>query len=118
GELEPFSIALMVAGYVGSFFVEERIHARPHYAPIWTSAVVLFLCLQVVRPLLAGPTLALAIEFAAFLQISRLFNRRTAADSQQIAVLSFLHLIAATVLSTNLSYAAIFAGFLIATPWM
>jgi protein-glutamine gamma-glutamyltransferase len=118
GELPEFSIALMAAGYVGSFFVEERLHARPHYAPVWTTAVVLFLGVQLVRALLAGPTLALAIEFAAFLQISRLFNRRTAADYQQIAVLAFLHLIAATVLSTNLSYAAIFTGFLIATPWM
>jgi len=118
GELPGFSIALMAAGYVTSFFVEERIHARPRYAPAWTTAVVLLLGVQLMRALLAGPTLALAIEFAAFLQISRLFNRRSAADYQQIAVLAFLHLIAATVLSTNLSYAAIFAGFLIATPWM
>jgi protein-glutamine gamma-glutamyltransferase len=118
GELDEFSLALMACGYVGSFFAEERVHARPHYATAWTSAVVLFLGLQLVRAFLAGPTLALAIEFAAFLQISRLFNRRAAADYQQIAVLAFLHLIAATVLSTNLSYAAIFAGFLIATPWM
>ena len=67
--------------------------------------------MQVLRGVLTEPTLALAIEFAAFLQISRLFNRRTAVDYQQIAVLAFLHLIAATVLSTNLSYAALFVGF-------
>jgi hypothetical protein len=47
-----------------------------------------------------------------------LFNRRTAADYQQIAVLAFVHLIAATVLSASLSYALIFIGFVIATPWM
>jgi len=71
-----------------------------------------------VRGVAGGPLLALALEFAAFLQISRLFNRRTARDHQQIAVLAFLHLIAATVLSSDLTYAAAFLGFVVVTPWM
>jgi transglutaminase-like putative cysteine protease len=76
------------------------------------------LVLQIARALVAGPSLTLALEFAAFLQISRLFNRRSAAEYQQIAVLSFLHLIAATILTTSLIYAAVFLGFVISTPWM
>lgn len=117
-ELSPLALALIFAGYVGSWFAEESLHSRPHYAPAWTGAVVACLAIQIARALISGPTLAMAMEFAAFLQLSRLFNRRTAADYQQIAVLGFLHLIAATVLSTNLSYAIIFVGFLISTPWM
>lgn len=117
-ELSELTLGLIFVGFVASWFAEERLHCRPHYASGWTFAVVAFLLLQLGRALVAGPSLAMAIEFAAFLQISRLFNRRGAADYQQIAVLSFLHLIAATVLSTNLSYAIIFVGFLICTPWM
>jgi hypothetical protein len=117
-ELSPFALTLIFVGYVTSWFAEEKLHSRPHYASYWTASVVLFLVAQVVRGVLSQPTLATAIEFAAFLQISRLFNRRTAVDYQQIAVLAFLHLIAATVLSTTLTYGAIFAGFVIATPWM
>jgi protein-glutamine gamma-glutamyltransferase len=117
-ELSEFTVLLVLLGFVASWFAEEKLIHRPRYAALWTAAVVGCLGLQVLRGVLAEPTLALAIEFAAFLQLSRLFNRRTAVDYQQIAVLAFLHLIAATVLSTNLSYAALFIGFVIATPWM
>jgi len=117
-ELTEATLLLIGIGYVGSWFAEDKLIVRPHYASTWTVAVVGVLLLQVARGVLTEPTLALAIEFAAFLQISRLWNRRTAVDYQQIAVLAFLHLIAATVLSTNLSYAALFVGFVIATPWM
>jgi protein-glutamine gamma-glutamyltransferase len=117
-ELSELTLLLVLLGYVGSWFAEDKLIHRPHYAALWTAAVVGCLGFQVLRGVMAEPTLALAIEFAAFLQISRLFNRRTAVDYQQIAVLAFLHLIAATVLSTNLSYAALFIGFVVATPWM
>ena len=33
-------------------------------------------------------------------------------------MLAFLHLIAATVLTTDLGYAALFVAFVVATPWM
>jgi hypothetical protein len=117
-ELSELTLVLVLLGYVASWFAEDKLIHRSYYAQAWTAAVVGCLGLQVLRGVLTELTLALAIEFAAFLQISRLFNRRTAVDYQQIAVLAFLHLIAATVLSTNLSYAALFVGFVIATPWM
>jgi hypothetical protein len=117
-ELEQSSIALIFLAYAGSLFAEGKLLEHPAYAKSWTAAVVGLLLLQLARSAADTPTLAMAIEFAAFLQISRLWNRRTAVDYQQIAVLAFLHLIAATVLSTSLSYALIFIGFVIATPWM
>ncbi len=117
-ELEPSSIVLIFVAYFGSLFAEGKLLSGRYYGKGWTAAVVLFLLVQLTRSLADTPTLAMAIEFAAFLQISRLWNRRTAVDYQQIAVLSFLHLIAATVLSTSLTYALIFIGFVIATPWM
>ena len=117
-ELSELALAAIALGYAGSWFAEGPLLTRPRYAQGWTVGVVAFLLLQIVRGVGDAPTLAMAIEFAAFLQISRLWNRRSAVDYQQIAVLAFLHLIAATVLSTNLSYAALFIGFVIATPWM
>lgn len=117
-EVSELTLGLMLFGFGASFFAEEKLHALRYYNSAWTAAVVGCLAVQTARGFSSGPTLAMAIEFAAFLQISRLFNRRTAVDYQQIAVLAFLHLTAATVLSSNLSYAAIFIGFVIATPWM
>lgn len=117
-ELEDSIVLVTFLGFAASWFAEGPILRRPAYTTAWTGAVVACLVLQIARGVLDEPTLAMAIEFAAFLQVSRLFNRRGAADYQQVAVLAFLHLIAATVLSTDLSYAAIFLGFVIGTPWM
>jgi len=117
-ELSQPMVVLVFVSFAASFFVDGPYIHRPGWGNGWNLSVVGLLAVQVLRSLSGGPTLAMAIEFAAYLQISRLFNRRAAADYQQIAVLAFLHLIAATVLSTSLSYALIFIGFVIATPWM
>jgi transglutaminase-like putative cysteine protease len=117
-ELSPIAIGLITVGYFASYFAEGALLSRPWYGSGWTAAVVLFLAIQLSRALAGGMTLAIAIEYAAFLQISRLFNRRTGADYQQVAVLAFLHLIGATVLSTSLTYAVVFFSFVIVTPWM
>jgi protein-glutamine gamma-glutamyltransferase len=117
-ELDSNVIVLAFLGYVGSLFAEGKLLQHPYYGRAWTLVLAVALSLQVLRALSSELTLAMPIEFAALLQISKLWNRRTAVDYQHIAVLSFLHLIAATVLSTSLSYAIIFIGFVIATPWM
>jgi transglutaminase-like putative cysteine protease len=117
-ELDPNVIVLAFIGYVGSIFAEGKLLQHPYYSRAWTVVLATALCLEVLRALSTELTLAQPIEFAALLQISKLWNRRTAVDYQHIAVLAFLHLIAATVLSTSLSYALIFIGFVIATPWM
>jgi hypothetical protein len=117
-ELAPEVVGLMFAGFVGSYFAEGKLLAHPYYSRGWTALLAAVLVLQVMRAVSTEPTLAMPIEFAALLQLSKLWNRRTAVDYQHIAVLAFVHLIAATVLSTSLSYAIIFVGFVIATPWM
>ncbi len=117
-ELDANVLVLMFLGYAGSVFAESKLIERPYYGKSWNVAVLAAFLIQLARAIATEPTHAKAHEFAAFQQISRLWNRRTAADYQQIAVLSFLHLIAATVLSASLTYALIFIGFVIATPWM
>lgn len=117
-EITPISTAAIALGFIASWFAEGPRIRTPGYGSGWTTAVVVGLLIQVIRAIVDAPSLALAIEFAAFLQISRLFTRRTAVDYQQIAVLAFVHLVAATVLSTSLSYGVMFVGFIIATPWM
>jgi len=118
GELPPSALALLAVGFVGSWFAEAPLIDRPNYIRGWTLGVVLALAAQIVRGISGGGGwLGLVMEFAAFLSISRLFNRRSAAEYQQIAVLAFMHLIAATVLTTDLGYAGVFVVFVIATPW-
>lgn len=118
GELSPVTMAVIAGLFIASWFAERPLIDKPEYARSWTIMLVGAMGVQLMRGVTGGPVLALAMEFAAMLSISRLFNRRTAADHQQIAVLAFMHLIAATVLTTDLGYAALFVAFVIATPWM
>src|SRR5688572_19289079 len=77
GELGLVAIGLITAGFLASLLAEEPRIARPGWIRGWTVAVAVFLALQIARWLVfADSLLGLAIEFAAFLQISRLFNRR------------------------------------------
>lgn len=118
GALGPVSQGIIFLGVVASFFAEGDRIRHPGWIRGWNVAVVAFLAFEVMRGVLGGPFLDLGLEYAAFLQVSRLFNRATARDHQHIAILAFLHLIAATVLSTDLAYGFVFVGFVITTPWM
>ncbi len=118
GELGGVATVALVLGVVGSWFAEGPLLEDVRYVRTWNTLVVVVLVLEVVRAVFFGLLpLTAAVEFAALLQLSRLANRRTARDYQQITVLAMLHLIAATVLGGGLSYAACFVGFVIVTPW-
>jgi hypothetical protein len=109
---------VVVVAFVASWFAEPPLLDRPGYSRFWNVAAVVFLLIQIARALAGEPTLTVGVQYAAFLQISRLSHRKTASDYQQIAILGFLHLIAGTVLSAGLDYAVVFFGFVVVMPWM
>ena len=116
--LSATSLAIIFAGYALSVFAEGAFIQKESYARIWTAAIIGLFVIDVARVARGTDAFPLGLEFAAALQISRLFSRRSSVEYQQIAALAFLHLIAGTVLSTDISYAFLFLGFVIATPWM
>jgi len=117
-EIGPVRSALFALGLFASVFAEGDLVRRPRWGRAWTQLVVAAFIVQIARALTGTRVLELAVEYAAFLQISRLFNRKDGKDHQQIAVLAFLHLVAATVLTTDVGYAFVFLGFVVAIPWM
>lgn len=119
GEVSLSVIAALAVGYALSWFAEGAVIARPLWARGITTVIVIALVFQVLRGLAGeGGWLGLAMEFSGLLSLSRLCNRRTAADYQQVAMLAFVQLIAATVLTTDLSYAGLFVAFVVVTPWV
>lgn len=108
---------VIAATVVGSWFVEGERVRDPRWVRGWTVGLFIFLGVQILRGFTGGSILELALEFTAALQVSRLFNRRTAKEHQQIAAIALLQLVAATVLSTDLSYAFAFLGFVLVAPW-
>ncbi|MET0344417.1 MAG: DUF3488 and transglutaminase-like domain-containing protein [Polyangiales bacterium] len=110
---------LLGLGFVASWFVEGTLLTRPAWSRTITGFLLFVLAIQIVRGVFTeAGWLGLAMEFAGLLTLSRLANRRTAADYQQVAMLAFIQLIAATVLTTDLSYAGLFIAFVVATPWV
>jgi protein-glutamine gamma-glutamyltransferase len=119
GEIPLVPLLVLAAGFVASWFAEGPIIHRPWWQRGFNVLTVVALVGQVMRGMAGGGGwLSLAMEFAGLLTISRLCNRRDAADYQQIAMLSLIQLIAATVLTTDLGYAAVFVAFAIVTPWV
>lgn len=118
GELSmPVELAIVFA-FLGSFFAEGSLIHSSLWQRGWNLALLALLAIEVARAWFGEALLPLGLEFTAALQISRLCNRRTAAEHQQVTVLAFLHLCAATVLSTELAYALVFLGFVVVAPWM
>ena len=114
----PIEIGMVVVAFGATWFAERPLLDRPGYSRLWSGAAVVVLVLQILRALAGEAVLTVGVEYAAFLQLSRLAHRKSAADYQQIAILGFLHLIAGTVLSAGLDYAVIFFGFVVVMPWM
>lgn len=117
-ELGLAATGLMLAGFIASIFVGPETVSKARYTSMWNVLMVVFLGLQVARGFTDTAILQLGIEFAAALQIAKLFHRVGARDYQHIQALSLLHLVAATVLTTGFEYALIFVVFVVVLPWM
>ncbi|MEM6955285.1 MAG: DUF3488 and transglutaminase-like domain-containing protein [Myxococcota bacterium] len=116
-ELSGAASAAIFVGYALSPFVRQK-HYGPRYTQLWNGVIVAVLLLQVLRAFGGASILSLGIEFAAALQIAKLFHRVEARDYQHILALAMLHLVAATVLTTGFEYALAFITFVIVLPWM
>ncbi|MEM7437641.1 MAG: DUF3488 and transglutaminase-like domain-containing protein [Myxococcota bacterium] len=114
----PIEVGIVLLAFGASWFAERPLLGRPGYTRFWSVAAVVVLIVQVLRTFGGEAVLTVGVQYAAFLQLSRLAHRKSAADYQQIAILGFLHLIAGTVLSSGLDYAVVFFGFVVVMPWM
>jgi transglutaminase-like putative cysteine protease len=118
GELDLVTLAVLASLFASTWLVEGARLASPTLQRGITIALVVALVVQLLRGFLGEPALGLALAWSGALQASRLAIRRTAREHLQIAFLAFLHLCAATVLSTEITYALCFIGFVIVVPWM
>ena len=64
-----------------------------------------------------GDFLGVGAQFLVWLDVAKAYNRRAARDWQQMYLLSFLMLVAGSVLNADLTYGLCFLGFVIAATW-
>ncbi|MCB9604155.1 MAG: DUF3488 domain-containing protein [Sandaracinus sp.] len=118
-ELGVGSKVLFAAGWLTSLLVPDARRAKPRYQAAWNAVLIAYLAVALLRIFLFGEgLLALGLELSGTLQVIKLFQRRIAKDHQQIQALAFLHLVAATILSTGLEYGLVFFAYVVLVPWM
>lgn len=123
GEMPPLTVALIVVGFCGSWFCEPPWISEATWRSVRLTyglgaLLAAIVAIQVVRWAALGTgVLLLLLELSAALSVTRLSIRRGATEHQQIVLLSFLHLGAATIMSRELSWAVPFVGFVLVMPW-
>ena len=88
--------------------------------PVWTWNLIVLLSLAYLSYDSFYGSLDLlgnSIQFVVLLQIIRLLSPKTSRDWLQIYGLSFLHLVASTVISSDMSFAIIFVLYLVLSTW-
>src|SRR5262249_27696999 len=118
GELLPvFAWGVLLLVPLSWFWEAPRIRLA-RYEILWnvaTAVCFMWVLLQFFRE---GATLLTAgVNLLVFLLTNKLFNRRSSKDYLQLYVISFLLLVAATTLNTDLSYALCFLAYTVFATW-
>lgn len=116
-ELAPAILVVTLAALPASWFVTPRPGGR--WGPrLWTIATLAFLIYSLLDVLLGDAALlGSGVQFLLFLIVNKLFNRRQSRDYLQLYVLSFVALVAAAALNTDLSFAFCFLLYVIFATW-
>lgn len=109
--------ALALAGVVASWWAEAPRYRGERWVAAWNLGTLLVLFGLAVRVLQGESIVDAGVTFLLVLLLNKLFNRRSSADYQQTTIISFLLLIVATALNTELSYALCFVAFTVAATW-
>jgi transglutaminase-like putative cysteine protease len=102
---------------VASWWWEPPRIKYEKWSLVWTIASVFALVYSVLTAVVTTDILGVGAQFLIWLTVAKSFNRRAARDWQQMYLLSFLMLVAGSVLNPDLTYGLCFLGFVIAVTW-
>jgi transglutaminase-like putative cysteine protease len=97
--------------YMVGWVLRSRVMRSPRFRRGVTFLVVLVFAIQLTRLFTGEPMAKLGMELAMVLLLAKLCSRGFSSDYYQIIVLSFLHIIAATVAIDSLIYGISFVLF-------
>ena len=117
GGVSPLIALAGVIGLVGSWWWEPPLIRYERWSWLWTTASIFALVYSLLTAIVTGDFLGVGGQFLIWLVIAKSFNRRAARDWQQIYLLSFLMLVAGSVLNADLTYGICFLGFVISATW-
>ena len=117
GEIPALPVALSAAGVAASWWWEEPRVRVDRWAPLWSGLGVVVLAYSLLSLLTGGDLVLIGAELILFLQVAKLFGRRTSKDYQQVYILSFLMVVAATVLNSDVNFGVFFLGYVVTSTW-
>jgi protein-glutamine gamma-glutamyltransferase len=117
GELGRVHVGLALAGIIASWSWEPPRVRYERWATAWTILSAGVFALSVLSFVTGGDVLIVGAHFLLYLAVAKLFSRRTSRDYLQIYVLSFLMLVAGTVLNAGFSYGLFFFGYVLTSTW-
>jgi transglutaminase-like putative cysteine protease len=117
GELNPVMIGLALLAMAGSWVWEAPRVRLKRWATVWAVLSLLVLGYTLLRAFLGGDFLIVGVEYLIFLLIAKLYNRAACRDYLHIYVLTFLMLVAGTVLNPEITYGVFFLGYVVSTTW-
>jgi transglutaminase-like putative cysteine protease len=117
-ETSTLTALLALSGIALSWLAEPPRYPQQRLALAWNIGTLVFFLVAIARVVLTdAPLIGAGVHFLLVVLINKLFNRRSSKDYQQIYVISFLMLVAATTLNTGLTYAACFIAYVIFATW-
>ncbi len=110
-------LAVVLFAILLSAFLPERREASVLWQTAWTVSTFVALGLCIVEFLLRSELVLSTVNFLLFLLVNKLFNRRTGRDYLQLYVVTFMMVVAGSVLNIGLSFALLFMVYIVATTW-
>jgi protein-glutamine gamma-glutamyltransferase len=116
GQVDPLTVLLVICALVARGFLLVRQHVFV-LADRWTKALTLFFATLylVDYAFISGKFLPATVHLVLALMLVRLFSARRDRDYVFLAILSFLLVLAASVLTVDSTFFIAFSGFLLAT---
>jgi protein-glutamine gamma-glutamyltransferase len=100
-----------------SVLLPERRPAGPATQLLWTLATLAALALCALEFMLRDELMLATVNFLLFLLVNKLYNRRSSRDDLQLYAVTFMMLVAGSVLNLGLSFAACFVVYVVSTTW-
>ena len=114
------AIAIALPLFAVSWFLEPprvSLKTTARLAIAWNVATVAFFAVTIMSILSGEPAVPSGIRFLSFLLVNKLCNRRSSKDYQQTYIITFLLLVAATTVNSELTYALCFVAYVVFATW-
>jgi hypothetical protein len=116
-ELSSVPCLLAFLGIAASWFWEPPRIQLERYERVWAGLSAAALAYSIFLFVNGTDVLVTGAQFLLYLVVAKLFNRRACKDYLHVYILSFLMLVAGTVLNAEVTFGLFFLGFVVTSTW-